>query len=144
MRTIAVFVLVGMLGTYVLEQLGIAHFGVPPTAIVSVLLGGALLGIGFGLTGYCPGTGLAGAAAGRLDALAAVVGMMFGALVYAGIWPAIGKPLDTIANYGCIMLPDLTGIPRVVWVTAMVVGGTLVLAFTAPRRSDSGPTEPQS
>jgi uncharacterized membrane protein YedE/YeeE len=131
MRTIAVFVLTGMLGTWFLEMGGVARFDVKPASMLTVAVGGALLGIGFGLTGYCPGTGLACAASGRLDALVTVIGMFFGALVFILIYPAIIKPLDEIANYGKVMLPDVTGISRGIWVLAVVIVGTLVLFFTA-------------
>ncbi len=131
MRTIAVFLLVGMLGTWILELAGIAHFSVKPAAIVSALLGGALLGVGFGLTGYCPGTGLACAACGRIDALVSVIGMLFGALAYILIYPDIAVPIDTLANYGRVMLPGVTGIPRAVWVVGFVGAGAAVLALTS-------------
>jgi len=135
MRVIAVFVLVGMLGTWILEMAGAANLSVKPAAIVSVLLGGALLGIGFGLTGYCPGTGLACAAAGRLDALVAVVGMLFGALLYIVTYPAVAAPLDGVANYGKVMLPEVTGIPRAVWVIVLCAVGAVVLALTSRKRT---------
>jgi uncharacterized membrane protein YedE/YeeE len=130
MRTIAVFVLIGILGTWFLEMAGVAHFSVKPASMLTVLIGGALLGIGFGLTGYCPGTGLACAAAGRLDALLTVIGMFFGALVFILIYPAIIEPLDAIANYGKVMLPEVTGISRGIWVWAIVIVGTLILVVT--------------
>jgi uncharacterized membrane protein YedE/YeeE len=130
MRTIAVFVLIGILGTWFLEMAGVAHFSVKPASMLTVLIGGALLGIGFGLTGYCPGTGLACAAAGRLDALVTVIGMFFGALVFILIYPDIIEPLNAIANYGKVMLPEVTGISRGIWVWAIVIVSTLVLVVT--------------
>jgi uncharacterized membrane protein YedE/YeeE len=134
MRTIAVFVLVGMFGTWLLQMTGLAHLSIKPAAVWSVLLGGALLGIGFGLTGYCPGTGLACAAAGRLDALVTVIGMLAGALVYILIYPSVAAPLDAALNYGKVTLPEVTGIPRAVWVVGLVGAGVIVLALTRPRR----------
>ena len=131
MRTIAVFVLVGMLGTWFLDLAGVANFSVKPAAIFAVLIGGALLGIGFGLTGYCPGTGLACAAAGRIDALITVLGMFFCAIVFILIYPAIVQPLDAIANHGKVTLPEVTGIPKAIWVWGMVGVGTLVLVLTS-------------
>ena len=133
MRTIAVFVLVGMLGTWILDLAGVAHFSVKPTALVAVSLGGALLGMGFGMTGYCPGTGLACAASGRLDALVTVVGMVLGALVFILIYPSIVVPIDAMANYGKIMVSDadVTGVARGVWVIAFVVVGGLALVLTS-------------
>ena len=133
MRTIGVFVLVGMLGTWVLELAGTAHFSIKPAALVSVPLGGLLLGLGFGLTGYCPGTGLACAVAGRLDALVAVVGMLLGALAYVLLYPSVAAPLDKIANYGTTTLPEVTGISRTIYTLVLVGGGGLLLFLTRPR-----------
>ena len=131
LRTIAVFVLVGMLGTWILDLFGLAHISPKPAAMLGVLSGGALLGIGFGLTGYCPGTGLACAASGRIDALVTVLGMFLGALVFIWIYPSIVQPIDAVANYGKVMLPDVTGISRTIWVIVLGVGGTLVLVLTS-------------
>ena len=131
MRTIAVFVLVGMLGTWGLEQAGFAHFSVKPAALVAVTIGGALLGIGFGLTGYCPGTGLACAAAGRIDALITVIGMFFGALVFILIYPSAVVPLDALANKGKVLIPEVIGVSKTYLVLGIVGGGTLLLVLTS-------------
>ncbi len=133
MRTIAVFVLVGMFGLWVLETAGQANLSVKPAAIVSVLIGGALLGIGFGMTGYCPGTGLACAASGRIDALISVIGMFAGALVYILIYSHVAVPIEKIANYGKVTLPEITKISRTAWTIPIVIVGALVLFFTRPK-----------
>ncbi len=133
MRTIAVFLLVGMLGVWLLDLAGAANFSVKPLTTATVVIGGALLGVGFGLTGYCPGTGLACAAAGRLDALVSAIGMFLGALVYILIYPAVVVPMEKVGDFGKKMLPDVTGVSRGVWVIGFVVIGGLVLALTRPR-----------
>lgn len=52
------------------------------TAYLGVLIGGGLLGIGFALAGYCPGTGLAAMATGRKDAIFFTLGGLLGAFIY--------------------------------------------------------------
>ena len=136
LRTIAVFVLVGMLGTWILNIFGMAHYSVKPAATLSVLIGGALLGIGFGLTGYCPGTGLACASSGRVDALITVLGMFAGALVFILIYPSVVMPIDKIANFKKVTLPEVTGIEQGVWVIGLVGCGALALALTSRKKKN--------
>lgn len=65
-------------------QLGLvppAHLSVK-SAYIGVAVGGALLGIGFAISGYCPGTSLSAAATGRRDALFFVIGGFLGAFAY--------------------------------------------------------------
>jgi hypothetical protein len=133
LRTIAVFVLVGMGGTWILETNGLANLDVKPATLVTVLLGGGLLGIGFGMTGYCPGTGLACAAAGRLDALVTVVGMLLGALVFIWIYPYVVPAMEAMADYGKKTLPEITNTSAGYWVAPIVLAGSGLLYLTRPR-----------
>ena len=52
------------------------------TAHIGVFIGGGLLGVGFALAGYCPGTGITAAATGRKDAIYFVIGGLLGAAAY--------------------------------------------------------------
>ncbi len=136
MRTIAVFVIVGMLGFWFLYLGEAAHMSVKPANLIANLVGGALLGIGFGLTGYCPGTGLACAAAGRLDALVTVIGMFFGALAFILLYPLVVEPLNKMMQYGKVTLPEYTGTRYAVWVIPIVVGCTLLLYATRSKKKE--------
>jgi len=133
-RTVAVFLLVGMLGTWILDLFGVANFDIEPAVILTLLIGGALLGTGLGLTGFSPATGLASAASGRLDALVTVIGMIFGAHVYILIYPSVVVPLERIFNFGSLTLPQITGASATSWVIPIFAAGSLVLFITRSRK----------
>ena len=132
LRTVVVFVLVGMLGTWILASAGAANFDIKPAAILTVAIGGAFLGMGLGLTGFSPGTALASAASGRMDALFTIAGMLFGAHVYILIYPYIVVPLEKIVNWGSITLPQITGFSTALWVIPIFATGSLVLFLRQP------------
>jgi hypothetical protein len=138
-RTVTVFLLVSITGTWILESLSAANLHIKPAATLTVCIGGALVGIGLGLTGYGPGTGLASAATGRLDALMTVIGMLFGAHVFILIYPSVIMPLEKIADFGGVTLPQITNTSKSSWMIPIFTSGLLVLFLTRPKKSkDAG------
>jgi len=133
-RTVVVFLLVGMLGTLILDLFGAANFSIKPAIILTVLIGGALLGTGLALTGFSPATGLASAASGRIDALVTVIGMIFGAHVYILIYPSVVVPLEKILNFGSVTLPEITGTSATLWIVPIFAVGLLILFITRSRK----------
>ena len=130
LRTVIVSVLVATLGTWLLGLGGAAHLDIKPAAILTVLLGGAFVGIGIGLTGFSPTTGLACAASGRIDALVTVIGMFFGAHVYILIYPSVVPPLEKIFNFGQVTLPQVTGTSQIIWIAPVFAAGLVALVLT--------------
>jgi len=63
------------------------------TSYIGVVIGGGILGIGFAIGGYCPGTSVVAAGRGRKDALFFIFGGLLGAFVYLMIF---GSIQDTI------------------------------------------------
>ncbi|MDB4583787.1 YeeE/YedE thiosulfate transporter family protein [Draconibacterium sp.] len=59
------------------------------TSYFGVIIGGGVLGIGFAIGGYCPGTGLVAAGRGRKDALFFILGGLLGAFIYLLIFGLI-------------------------------------------------------
>lgn len=94
---------------------GLAAFGVldpsalymPRGFLLPTLLGGMLVGIGFVVGGYCPGTSLAALASGRADALVFLAGMLAGTLGFAGVYEFLGAWLEQGALPARQTLADL-------------------------------------
>ncbi|MGB2984306.1 MAG: rhodanese-like domain-containing protein [Phycisphaerae bacterium] len=60
-----------------------------PTVYVAQIVGGLVFGVGFVLSGWCPGTAAVGMASGRLDALLCLVGAVVGSIVFNEAYPAV-------------------------------------------------------
>lgn len=102
MKTIMLAIGIGSVLMFAGQMIGfvdVGHMSVK-TAYVGVFIGGLMLGAGWALSGYCPGTGVCAAASGRKDALFFIAGGLLGAAAYMvtyPMWKASGI-LDKIAG----------------------------------------------
>ncbi len=117
-------VLVGMVGIYLLHDMGLISLKLKATVLGGNILGGLIFGVGWGLVGYCPGTSLGALGEGRIDAFWGILGMLFGAAVYAEVYPQLKATVLTWGDYGKLTLPQLLGVNH--W---LVVGAMIVLAL---------------
>jgi uncharacterized membrane protein YedE/YeeE len=101
---------VAMVGVAALSLGGIAHLAVKPLYVAGVLLGGLLFGVGFALSGYCPGTGLVACVEGKRDAWFTVAGGFLGALAYALAFPRVKPILVDPFNFGPMTLSSVSGL----------------------------------
>ena len=89
----AIFLAIGLSSTllFLLMTMGLIDSGnlSVKSSYVGVIVGGALLGLGFALAGYCPGTGLTALADGRKDARYFIGGGLLGALLYTLVYGSI-------------------------------------------------------
>ena len=123
-------VLVGMIGIYGLHSLGLISLSIKATQIGAIAIGGTLFGIGWAIAGFCPGTSVGALAEGRIHALWAILGMLFGAAVYAEVFPLLSRTVLTWLDFGKISLPQLLGIsPWIIIVVFVSVGAAMFTAF---------------
>lgn len=101
---------VGTLGIYLLDLGGLANMSIKPAYVWGVALGGIIFGIGWAVSGFCPGTCVIGAAEGKKDAMATVLGGLVGALAFSLVFPFIEESLIQAANFGKITLESVLGV----------------------------------
>jgi hypothetical protein len=100
-------VVVCMVGLFYFDYLGIINFSqlyIHPTYLGSAIIGGVIMGAGFSMGGYCPGTSFCGVAIGKLDAIVFTAGLFIGILLFSELFPLytslyegsyLGSPLVT-------------------------------------------------
>lgn len=136
MKTILFAIGLSNLLLFILLLLGIvdvSHLSIK-SAYVGVIVGGGIMGLGWAISGFCPGTGLVALGEGRRDAIPFVLGGMVGALVLTVIYEEIkdtvlffnlgGKMTLAATNLKGIsaVFPDLSG---------LVVAGGIGIIFIA-------------
>lgn len=95
-----------------------------------VIIGGGILGLGFAIAGYCPGTGLAGLGDGRKDARYFVVGGLFGAFVYMLVFAGLKNTFLMQKIAGGKATLAATGNPSFISLIESVPGVIVALAIS--------------
>lgn len=92
-----------MLGLLFFSLFGWVDLGlvyVNPTFLTSAIEGGIIMGAGFIIGGFCPGTSFCGAAIGKIDGIVFIVGLFLGVLIFGlgyDLWDELymAKPLGS-------------------------------------------------
>lgn len=101
-------IVTAMLGVYYLSIIGFVDLSliyISETYILPQVIGGLILGIGFVIGGYCPGTSVVSFATGKMDGLMYILGVMFGIFIFGEIFPFI-TDFYYSTNMGSITLPE--------------------------------------
>ena len=116
-------IVTAMLGVTYLGWLGwldLSLVYLVPTHLVPQIVGGLVLGVGFVVGGYCPGTSVASLATGRIDGFVYAFGIGAGTLVYAEVFPWI-KGFVNSNEMGQVTLPEVFDLPWGLLVFAVVL-----------------------
>jgi uncharacterized membrane protein YedE/YeeE len=123
--------LTAMLGAFWLDRMGLLNLSLvnlPETFVLPQALGGLLFGAGFLLAGLCPGTSCVAAAAGRLDGLAAIAGMLGGVALFDVAFPWLQRFYESTA-LGSVTFAETFGISRGIGIALVTVAALAGLAL---------------
>lgn len=85
--TAAITAMLGLLFFSLFGWIDLDMVYVNPTYLYSAIGGGVIMGIGFIMGGYCPGTSFCGASIGKIDAFVFIGGLFLGVLIFAEGYP---------------------------------------------------------
>jgi len=116
-------IITAMIGIYYLSVIGwmdLSLVYLNPTYIVPQTIGGLLLGFGFVIGGYCPGTSCVSAATGKIDGMVYLLGIVAGIFIFGEIFPFVSNFYNS-TPMGQITLSQLFDIPYGILVFAVVL-----------------------
>lgn len=116
----AVTAMLGMLFFGLFGWMDLSLIYVNPTFLTSAIFGGVIMGAGFILGGYCPGTSFCGAAIGKVDAMLFIGGLFIGVYIW-GFGFDLWKDMYVAGNMGSPKLGEWLGISDGVMALVIVV-----------------------
>jgi len=120
---------VGMIGIITLSHFGVFSLSHRPMNVGAIVLGGSIFGIGWALTGLCPGTSMGALGEGRLHSIFSIAGMLFGAMLFSRSYDFLQNTVLTWADFGRISLSDITGISSFIIMPAFILCVILLMWF---------------
>ena len=133
-------IVTAMLGIFYLGWMGLLDVSlltVTPTFLWPQIVGGLVLGVGFVVGGYCPGTSMVAIATGRLDAIVYALGVIAGIWVFGESYP-LSKGFYGSGSLGRLTLPEAFHMSQglvVLLVVLMAVGGFIAAGWVERRNA---------
>jgi uncharacterized protein len=130
--------IVAMLGSLFLDYFGLLDLSqvyINPLFIYPAIIGGLIMGAGFVMGGFCPGTGISAVSIGKLDALSYLVGGAVGAWIFGEFYPSLEK-LYLSGSRGPVKLSQSLGLSDGMFVFIVIVMAVIMfwLAEIAERK----------
>jgi len=115
--------IVALVGSQFLSYFGLLNLNkvfVNEYYVYAALGGGVIMGAGFILGGYCPGTGLSALSIGKIDALFFFFGGLTGAFLFAETYPVVMK-LANADFRGPVRINEVLGLSPGVFTFLLIV-----------------------
>ena len=118
--TALIVAMVGLLYFDYVGWLNLSQIFILPTFLTPMIVGGIIMGVGFVIGGFCPGTSFTGIAIGKLDALFFTIGLYLGIFGFSLAYPLF-ENFFTSGDLGNVTLMEITGIPAPYFAVAFTV-----------------------
>ncbi len=115
--------IVALIGSQFLSYFGVLNLNqvyVNEFYVTASLVGGVIMGAGFIMGGFCPGTGICAMSIGKIDAIVFVAGGFAGAFLFTESWPLI-EGMATAGYRGPAKINDVLGLSPGVFTLILVV-----------------------
>ena len=127
-KLILMTIAVTTIGIYALDLVDMANMDIKPTYVLGIVIAGLIFGVGFAISGYCPGTCVLASAEGKTDAMFTLLGGLIGAALYAVVYPLLA-PLINFSNFGQITLATVFNVNNGIWIAVPFSAILLLLVF---------------
>lgn len=107
--TAAITAMLGLLFMNYLGMIDMSIVYVNDYYMSSAIIGGVIMGAGFIIGGFCPGTSVCAAAIGKIDAIYFIGGSLIGILLFGQTYP-LWEKLHNSQHLGSIKLSDSIGV----------------------------------
>ncbi|MDA3928269.1 MAG: YeeE/YedE thiosulfate transporter family protein [Prolixibacteraceae bacterium] len=124
--TAGVTAMIGVIFFHYLGILDLSLIYVNPTFLRSSLVGGVVMGAGFIIGGFCPGTSICAASIGKMNGMLFIVGGLLGVFAFTESYPLIEK-FYKADSMGPLTMFDQFGISRNLF--ALLLTAVAIAAF---------------
>lgn len=115
--------IVALVGSQFLSYLGFLNLKqvfVNEFYLWASIVGGIIMGAGFIMGGFCPGTGLSALSIGKIDAIIFVLGGFTGAYLFAETYPLV-QNLANGSYKGALKVEETLGIPTGLFILLLII-----------------------
>jgi hypothetical protein len=121
--------MVGLLYFDYFGWINLSQIFILPTFWTPMLVGGIIMGFGFIMGGFCPGTSFTAIAIGKIDGLVFTIGLYVGIFFFSESFPLFANFYNS-GNLGNVTLTDVTGIDASWFAFAFTVIALAAFWFT--------------
>ena len=121
----AITAMLGLLFFSLFGWIDLSLIYVNPTFLWSAIAGGVIMGAGFIIGGFCPGTSVCAAAIGKIDAMVFVGGILLGIFFFAEGYPLM-KDFYMAGSYGPLKISDFFGISGGVMAFLVIIAALIM------------------